>query len=667
MHSTYSHTGFPFRSVRLLTFVSLIFGCGAGRIWAQNQSQTITFAPLPDQTYGVAPFSLHATASSGLQVSFASKTPTICKVSGGSVSLLASGTCSINATQTGDSSYAAAQPVLRSFSVHHATQTITFASIPATSLAKGSVSLHATASSGLPIAFASTTPSVCTASGKTATLLALGACTITATQAGNAQYYGPTSWTRNFSVTLATQTIAFMTLPPVTYGTAPFSISARASSGLQVSFASTTPSICRVSGSTVTLLASGSSCAIQATQAGNNLYAPASGVLQSFSVLYETDAMLAASQLAAGNQARLQRLIEKGRNGAPVTMVTIGGSITAGGGASDGAHYYGRLLQDWWNEIFPSSTSTLVNAGVGGTRSDYGSLRARRDVLAYNPDLVVVEFAVNDFGAGQDGDTYEGLVRQLLDAPSQPAVILLFMMTYKPGYLESQTTQQGWQSAVGANYNVPMVSYFDAIAPELLNGNITDAQITPDQVHPSDLGHAYAAQFLERNLQIAIVNFPAGTPLEPVPVTHAPFYSSDFEFTSLVQGNGTLGPPLNPTSNQDWVSVSASPGARPDYPDAGLQSSSPGSTLDFTVKGKEILVGYWGIDGPMGQVSVSVDGAAATTLDGFNPTLGGDLQLSQVASGLTDGPHQVYIELLSTQNSGGNTFDVLCVGAGGVF
>jgi len=200
-----------------------------------------------------------------------------------------------------------------------------------------------------------------------------------------------------------------------------------------------------------------------------------------------------------------------------------------------------------------------------------------------------------------------------------------------------------------------------------LNGNITDAQITPDQVHPSDLGHAYAAQFLERNLQIAIVNFPAGTPLEPVPVTHAPFYSSDFEFTSLVQGNGTLGPPLNPTSNQDWVSVSASPGARPDYPDAGLQSSSPGSTLDFTVKGKEILVGYWGIDGPMGQVSVSVDGAAATTLDGFNPTLGGDLQLSQVASGLTDGPHQVYIELLSTQNSGGNTFDVLCVGAGGVF
>jgi len=85
------------------------------------------------------------------------------------------------------------------------------------------------------------------------------------------------------------------------------------------------------------------------------------------------------------------------------------------------------------------------------------------------------------------------------------------------------------------------------------------------------------------------------------------------------------------------------------------------------VKGKEILVGYWGIDGPMGQVSVSVDGAAATTLDGFNPTLGGDLQLSQVASGLTDGPHQVYIELLSTQNSGGNTFDVLCVGAGGVF
>jgi lysophospholipase L1-like esterase len=385
-------------------------------------------------------------------------------------------------------------------------------------------------------------------------------------------------------------------------------------------------------------------------------------------VLYEPDGMLAASQLAAGDQARLQRLIQKGLNGTPVTIATIGGSITAGTGASNAGHNYANLLEDWWNETFPASTSTLVNAGIGGTGSDYGSLRAQRDVLSYNPDLVIVEFAVNDLGSPY-GDTYEGLVRQLLDAPSQPAVILLFMMTYQLPVVESNLTAQPWQAVIGANYNVPMVSYFNAISPELTAGNISLAQISADGVHPSDLGHAYAAQFIEQNIQIAIENFAPGAPLEPVPATPSPVYSSDFEFTSLEEGNGTWGAPLNPTNNQGWVAVSTSPGGALNFPDAGLQSSSPGSMLNFTVTGRDILIGYWQSNGPMGEASVTVDGGVPVILDAFYITEAGAHLMSRVANGLADGPHQVQIQLLSTQDAGstGNTFDVLCVGAGGVF
>jgi hypothetical protein len=51
-----------------------------------------------------------------------------------------------------------------------------------------------------------------------------------------------------------------------------------------------------------------------------------------------------------------------------------------------------------------------VNAGIGATDSDYGSLRAQRDVLSKNPDLVIIEFAVNDIGGDTTlDDTYEGL------------------------------------------------------------------------------------------------------------------------------------------------------------------------------------------------------------------------------------------------------------------
>ena len=145
-----------------------------------------------------------------------------------------------------------------------------------------------------------------------------------------------------------------------------------------------------------------------------------------------------------------------------------------------------------------------------------------------------------------------------------------------------------------------MVSYFDAISPELTNGNITLAEINADGIHPTDLGHAYAAQFLEQNLLTAINNFPPGTVLEPIPPTQTPLYSSDFEFTSLVDGTGANGPSLNPTSNQGWFAQSD---PTLEYPGSGLQSSTPGSTLDFTVTGKEILIGYWLDGGPMGQAS----------------------------------------------------------------
>ena len=392
-----------------------------------------------------------------------------------------------------------------------------------------------------------------------------------------------------------------------------------------------------------------------------------------FSVITSENAMTDLSQYAAGNQARLQNLIAKARSGQKITIAAIGGSITEGSAASSASKRYINLFQTWWNTQFTGG-STLVNAGIGATDSDYGSLRVQRDVLSKTPtpDLVIVEFAVNDLGGGVTGlgDTYEGLVRQLLDAPSHPAVILLFMMTYPQTIsqptLEEYYTAEPWQSAIGANYSVPMVSYADAIFPEIMNGTIALASITPDYTHPTDLGHAYIAQFLEQSITDAMNNFPAGTNAAPIPATPAALHSSDFEFTSLVDGAT-----LNPTSNSGWVAKAAGTDGTNGNPDAGLESSTPGSTLDFSVSGSEILVGYWVYDGAFGQVSVTVDGDASTStvLDGWaDQTWGGSRGLTRVASGLTSGAHTVHIKLLSTKDSGstGYTFRLLCVGAGGV-
>ena len=89
-------------------------------------SQTITFGSLSSQALGTAPFTVSATASSGLTVSFASTTTPVCTLSGTTVTLVAVGTCSIQASQAGNASYAAATPVTRSFAVTKATPTITW-------------------------------------------------------------------------------------------------------------------------------------------------------------------------------------------------------------------------------------------------------------------------------------------------------------------------------------------------------------------------------------------------------------------------------------------------------------------------------------------------------------------------------------------------------------
>src|SRR5438552_14652541 len=87
-------------------------------------NQTITFNALGAKTYGDADFSVSATASSALTVSFTSQTLGVCTVSGTTVHLVAQGTCTIRASQAGDSNYNTAPNVDQSFTVNKKAATI---------------------------------------------------------------------------------------------------------------------------------------------------------------------------------------------------------------------------------------------------------------------------------------------------------------------------------------------------------------------------------------------------------------------------------------------------------------------------------------------------------------------------------------------------------------
>jgi uncharacterized protein (TIGR03437 family) len=255
-------------------------------------AQTISFAPLNAASLGTTPIQLTATASSGLSVSFVANTPAVCTVSSSTLTLVALGTCSIAASQAGNSTYLPAPPVVRSFAVTQATQAITFGTLPSVMLSV-TVNLSAIASSGLPVSFTSLTPAVCTVNASTVTPLAPGVCSIMATQAGNTNYAPAAPMTQSFNVTgtpgitapvsAVAQTIVFAPLSDQTLGAPPFALAATASSGLPVSFVSNTNTVCTVSGVTVTIVSAGT-CSITASQGGNPQYAAAAPVMQTFTI-----------------------------------------------------------------------------------------------------------------------------------------------------------------------------------------------------------------------------------------------------------------------------------------------------------------------------------------------------------------------------------------------
>jgi hypothetical protein len=243
-------------------------------------TQTIAFTAPTSATYGASPLTLSATATSGLPVTF-SVLSGPGTVSGSTLTITGGGTIVVAANQAGNADYAAATQVTQSIVVSAATQTIAFTA-PATEPSSASpLTLSATATSGLPVTF-SVLSGPGTVSGNTLTFTGTGTVIVAANQAGNANYAAATQVTQSIVVSAATQTIAFTAPATETYGVAPLTLSATATSGLPVTF-SVLSGPGTVSGNTLTFTGAGT-IVVAADQAGNNNYAAAPQVTQSIVV-----------------------------------------------------------------------------------------------------------------------------------------------------------------------------------------------------------------------------------------------------------------------------------------------------------------------------------------------------------------------------------------------
>ena len=246
-------------------------------------TQTISFTGPANTALSAGPVAVTGTASSGLTVVFTSATTGICTVAGNSITLVATGTCTIHADQPGNGNWTAATTVPQSFTITPGAQTITFAAPTNHAYGTGPITVAATATSGLTVAFTSTTTAVCTVSGASVTLFTTGTCTLHADQAGNGNWTAATTVARSFTITAGAQTITFTAPADTALNGGPVTVSGAASSELAVAFTSVTTGVCTVSGNSVTLVAVGT-CTIHADQEGDGNYASAATVSASFAV-----------------------------------------------------------------------------------------------------------------------------------------------------------------------------------------------------------------------------------------------------------------------------------------------------------------------------------------------------------------------------------------------
>jgi large repetitive protein len=264
--------------------VALAFACLPASALAAGKTQEISFtsaAPANAKVEGPS-YTVTATATSGLPVSFSSATPGKCGVSGSTVSFIGAGTCTIDANQAGNGEWEPAKQVTQSFAVAKGTQTVTFASTPPSKPVVGGAyvpTVHKGVSGEeVLLSVDATSTEVCAVTGTekggwSVSFTGAGTCTLDANQPGNANYE-PAPLVQQSMLVKRTQTITAQHPNSEIVGTS-YKAEAEATSHLPVTVTSATEKVCTVgSESMVTLVAAGT-CELHFSQAGNGEYEPA--------------------------------------------------------------------------------------------------------------------------------------------------------------------------------------------------------------------------------------------------------------------------------------------------------------------------------------------------------------------------------------------------------
>lgn len=184
----------------------------------------------------------------------------------------------------------------------------------------------------------------------------------------------------------------------------------------------------------------------------------------------------------------LPNVAAKLKAGKAVNVVFLGGSITVGGRSPKG---YVTFVTEWLKEHYPTAKVNVINSGISGTGSDFGARRYDRDVLAHSPDLVFIEFCVNDGNSDQTA-AMERMVHKTWMKNPQTDIVIFYTLAethlpfYKDGNLPPSASAH---ERVAAFYGIPTLGTGFNAASKVIAGEIPWSGFSNDGCHPKTEGY----------------------------------------------------------------------------------------------------------------------------------------------------------------------------------
>lgn len=356
--------------------------------------------------------------------------------------------------------------------------------------------------------------------------------------------------------------------------------------------------------------------------------------------------MMDRSIAVQGNNYRLNKVLDKMASGEEVKIGFIGGSITEGYNAPKGKNY-ADLVTQYLDTTYSDGSGKVqcVNAGLAGTPSMLGLIRADRELLQQKPDLIFIEFAVNDAQSFQDRQAFESLVRKCLMQEHAPAVMLLFSVT------ENGYCCQNDMAMTAFYYDLPAISVKDAIQPEIEAGLMKWSDWSDDDVHPHQNGHRLYSLFICHLIE-TMLSQEKDTGYE-VPAKAR--FGNDWSALQEYDADN-----LQLLQAGSFVKSSVHPDFQSSYSYFGKKHGENGD-LSFEITGNALFLVYKvSPNKAYGTAEVLIDGQVFAHLSAYDPNSWNQPVAQMIYCSKENETHEVTIRMKDAEEE--NKFDLLSVG-----